>query len=92
VKKILGLLLLFPLTATAAEHGGTAVEKKGFFQQISEHAGEALEKIKPKADTASEHGGEAAKNKSEEHGDKTTEHDEVPKNKNTDEHAGTPVE
>ena len=80
MKKFLSLLLLIPLTAIAAEHGGRAMQSKAPAQQTSEHGGKAMEKKEQSGD------------KTVEHADTASEHGGKPLAKKASEHAGSPVE
>ncbi|MES9958563.1 MAG: hypothetical protein ABW086_16075 [Sedimenticola sp.] len=89
MKKLLSLLLLIPLAAIAAEHGGKPMVKKKPVQEISEHAGKGMEQ---KADKAAEHGGKPLPKKASEHAGTAAEHAGKPAVKKASEHAGKPVE
>ena len=100
MKKLMTLILLLPLAAFAAEHGGKPMNKKA-----SENAGAAVEETSdqmkkkvPGLETeATEHGGEAVKKKAQEHGGeamqkKTQERGDEAMKKKATEHAGQPAQ
>ena len=89
MKMILGLLLILPLAAIAAEHAGKPAPKTEAAQKAAEHGGKAMEMKEDAAEegaAAVEEGAAAA-----EAGAAAAEEGAQQMQKKTSEHAGSPA-
>ncbi|MES9844037.1 MAG: hypothetical protein ABW131_05260 [Candidatus Sedimenticola sp. 6PFRAG5] len=92
MKKILGLMLLIPLTTIAAEHGGKAMETKKAAPQATEHAGKGMEMNEQLADEASNPDVPSLLPEASENAGKAAEHGGKPMEEKASEHADTAAE